>query len=92
MDALVRLLWRRKLPLLGMSVLGILLGLGAALCTPASYRARTALQLEVGVGRENADQGALAFPYRNPGIDFEHDLFYGIVSADFARASMKART
>jgi len=45
-DALVRLLWRRKLALLGMTVLGILLGLVAALYTPASYRARTALQLE----------------------------------------------
>lgn len=45
-DALARLLWRRKLPLLGMTLAGIVLGLVAALCTPPSYRARTSLQLE----------------------------------------------
>ena len=46
LDALVRLLWRRKLTLSGMTLVGILLGLGAARCTTPSYRARTALQLE----------------------------------------------
>jgi capsular exopolysaccharide synthesis family protein len=45
-DAFFRLLWRRKLPLLGMTLVGALLGLAAALWTPPSYRARTSLQLE----------------------------------------------
>jgi polysaccharide biosynthesis transport protein len=51
-DALVGLLWRRKLSLVGMTLLGICLGLVAALCTPPTYRARTSLQL-VGLNQDS---------------------------------------